>query len=225
MKLFTEQIEDVKFIVEEKGGKKNLYIEGIYMQAEKVNGNGRKYRVETLQREVERYSNKYIKENRALGELGHPNGPSINLDRVSHKIVELKQNGNDFYGKALVLDTPMGNIARNLIESGVQLGVSTRGMGSLKEVNGIMEVQDDFYLATAADIVAEPSAPDAFVQGIMEGVEWVYNPAAGIWSPIQADRFAMQAESMKRTIQATPSARLEEVKVALMDRFFKSLTK
>lgn len=216
MKLFTEQIEDVKFIVEEKGGKKNLFIEGIYMQAEKVNGNGRKYRVETLQREVERYTNKYIKENRALGELGHPNGPSINLDRVSHKIVELKQNGNDFYGKALVLDTPMGNIARNLIESGVQLGVSTRGMGSLKEVDGIMEVQDDFYLATAADIVAEPSAPDAFVQGIMEGVEWVWDN--GLLK-------AQKLEEIKKTIQNTPSRRLDEVKAALVNDFFISLAK
>ena len=216
MKLFTEQIEDVKFIVEEKGGKKNLFIEGIFMQAEKVNGNGRKYRVETLQREVERYTNKFIKENRALGELGHPNGPSINLDRVSHKIVELKQNGTDFYGKALVLDTPMGNIARNLIESGVQLGVSTRGMGSLKEVNGIMEVQDDFYLATAADIVAEPSAPDAFVQGIMEGVEWVWDNGL-----LKAQRI----EEIKKTIQNTPSSRLEEVKSALVNQFFTSLAK
>lgn len=214
MKLFTEQIEDVKFIVEEKGGKKNLFIEGIYMQAEKVNGNGRKYRVETLEREVKRYSDKYIKENRALGELGHPNGPSINLDRVSHKIVELKQNGNDFYGKALVLDTPMGNIARNLIESGVQLGVSTRGMGSLKEVDGIMEVQDDFYLATAADIVAEPSAPDAFVQGIMEGVEWIWDN--GLLK-------AQQVEEMKKQIQNTPAIRLDEVKQELVSRFFKSL--
>ena len=216
MKLFTEQIEDVKFIVEEKGGKKNLFIEGIFMQAEKVNGNGRKYRVETLQREVERYTNKFIKENRALGELGHPNGPSINLDRVSHKIVELKQNGTDFYGKALVLDTPMGNIARNLIESGVQLGVSTRGMGSLKEVDGIMEVQDDFYLATAADIVAEPSAPDAFVQGIMEGVEWVWDNGL-----LKAQRI----EEIKKTIQNTPSSRLEEVKSALVNQFFTSLAK
>lgn len=216
MKLFTEQIEDVKFIVEEKGGKKNLFIEGIYMQAEKVNGNGRKYRVETLQREVERYANKYIKENRALGELGHPNGPSINLDRVSHKIVELKQNGNDFYGKAMVLDTPMGNIARNLIESGVQLGVSTRGMGSLKEVNGIMEVQDDFYLATAADIVAEPSAPDAFVQGIMEGVEWIWDNGL-----IKAQHI----ESMKKEIENTPAIRLDEVKQHLVERFFNTLAK
>lgn len=216
MKLFTEQIEDVKFIVEEKGGKKNLFIEGIYMQAEKVNGNGRKYRVETLEREVERYANKYIKENRALGELGHPNGPSINLDRVSHKIVELKQNGNDFYGKAMVLDTPMGNIARNLIESGVQLGVSTRGMGSLKEVNGIMEVQDDFYLATAADIVAEPSAPDAFVQGIMEGVEWIWDN--GLIK-------AQHVEAMKKEIENTPAIRLDEVKQHLVEQFFNTLAK
>ena len=215
MKLFTEQIEDVKFIVEEKGGKKNLFIEGIYMQAEKVNGNGRKYRVETLAREVERYSNKYIKENRALGELGHPNGPSINLDRVSHKIVELKQNGNDFYGKALVLDTPMGNIARNLIESGVQLGVSTRGMGSLKEVNGIMEVQDDFYLATAADVVADPSAPDAFVQGIMEGVEWVWDN--GIIK-------AQQVQAYKNEIIKASKKDLEETTLKVFEHFVKSLS-
>jgi hypothetical protein len=216
MKLFTEQIEDVKFIVEEKNGKKNLFIEGIFMQAEKVNGNGRKYRVETLEREVKRYTDKFIKENRALGELGHPNGPSINLDRVSHKIVELKQSGTDFYGKALVLDTPMGNIARNLIESGVQLGVSTRGMGSLKSVDGIMEVQDDFYLATAADIVAEPSAPDAFVQGIMEGVEWVWDNGL-----LKAQRL----EEMKREIQKTPAIRLDEVKSQLVSSFFNSLAK
>jgi hypothetical protein len=216
MKLFTEQIEDVKFIVEEKNGKKNLFIEGIFMQAEKVNGNGRKYRVETLEREVKRYTDKFIKENRALGELGHPNGPSINLDRVSHKIVELKQNGTDFYGKALVLDTPMGNIARNLIESGVCLGVSTRGMGSLKSVDGIMEVQDDFYLATAADIVAEPSAPDAFVQGIMEGVEWVWDNGL-----LKAQRL----EEMKREIQKTPAIRLDEVKSQLVSSFFNSLAK
>lgn len=216
MKLFTEQIEDVKFIVEEKNGKKNLFIEGIFMQAEKVNGNGRKYKVETLEREVKRYTDKFIKENRALGELGHPNGPSINLDRVSHKIVELKQSGSDFYGKALVLDTPMGNIARNLIESGVQLGVSTRGMGSLKEVNGIMEVQDDFYLATAADIVAEPSAPDAFVQGIMEGVEWVWDNGL-----LKAQRI----EEMKRQIEKAPARRLDEVKAQLVNQFFNSLAK
>lgn len=216
MKLFTEQIEDVKFIVEEKGGKKNLFIEGIFMQADKVNGNGRKYRVETLEREVKRYTDKFIKENRALGELGHPNGPSINLDRVSHKIVELKQNGSDFYGKALVLDTPMGNIARKLIESGVCLGVSTRGMGSLKEVGGIMEVQDDFYLATAADIVAEPSAPDAFVQGIMEGVEWVWDNGL-----LKAQRI----EEMKKQIEKAPANRLNEVKAQLVNQFFNSLAK
>lgn len=214
MKLFTEEVSDIKFIVEEKSGKKNLYIEGIFLQAERVNGNGRKYRVETLEREIDRYTKKYINENRALGELGHPNGPSINLDRVSHKIVELKQNGNDFYGKALVLDTPMGNIARKLIESGVCLGVSTRGMGSLKEVNGIMEVQDDFYLATAADIVAEPSAPDAFVQGIMEGVEWVWDNGL-----IKAQHI----DEMKKTIEATPAIRLDEVKSELFKRFLTQL--
>jgi hypothetical protein len=176
MKLISEQIEDIRIITEEgKEGKKSLYITGPFIQTEVKNRNGRMYQRESVAREVQRYTENYVNKGRALGELGHPDGPSINLHLVSHNIVELKQSGNDFIGKAKILETPMGNIARNLIESGVQLGVSTRGMGSLKEVNGVQVVQDDFYLATAADIVADPSAPNAFVNGIMEGVEWVWD--------------------------------------------------
>jgi hypothetical protein len=214
MKLFTELVEDVQYIVEEKNGKKDLFIVGPFMQAEQKNRNGRIYKRDILEREVERYNNEYVKSNRALGELGHPNGPSINLDRVSHKIVELRQDGNNFIGKAKILETPMGMIARNLLESGVQLGVSTRGMGSLKDVNGVMEVQDDFYLATAADIVADPSAPDAFVQGIMENVDWVWDN--GILK-------ASQVESYKQTIKKASSKDLEVAKLSVFEHFLKSL--
>jgi hypothetical protein len=176
MKLITELNESIRIITEEGvEGKKNLYIHGPFIQTEVKNRNGRMYRNESVSREVKRYNENYVQKGRALGELGHPDGPSINLDRVSHKIVSLIPEGNDFIGKAQILPTPCGEIARNLIESGVQLGVSTRGMGSLKEVNGVQEVQDDFYLATAGDIVADPSAPNAFVNGIMEGVEWIWD--------------------------------------------------
>lgn len=178
MKLILEDIEDVKYITEKReDGKKNLYIEGIFMQGGVKNRNGRIYPVDVLVSEANRYAKALVEAKRAYGELGHPSGPSINLDRVSHRIVELRQidNTGNIYGKAQILDTPMGNIARGIIESGGSLGVSSRGMGSIKENNGIMEVQKDFYLATAADIVADPSAPDAFVQGIMEGVEWAWD--------------------------------------------------
>lgn len=215
MKLFTELVENVQYLVEEKNGKKDLFITGPFMQAEQQNRNGRIYKLPILEREVERYNNEYVKTNRALGELGHPNGPSINLDRVCIKIVELKQDGNNFLGKAKVLDTPMGNIAKNLLESGVQLGVSTRGMGSLKEVNGIMEVQDDFYLATAADVVADPSAPDAFVQGIMEGVEWVWDN--GLIK-------AQQMETYKRAIQKASMKELQEAKLHVFEHFLKTIS-
>jgi hypothetical protein len=215
MKLFTELVEDVQYIVEERAGKKDLYIVGPFMQAEQQNRNGRIYRKSILEREVERYNKEYVDTNRALGELGHPNGPSINLDRVCIKIVELKQSGNDFMGKAKILGTPMGDIARNLLESGVQLGVSTRGMGSLKEVNGIMEVQDDFFLATAADVVADPSAPDAFVQGIMEGVNWVWDN--GIIK-------AQQVEQVKETIVKASSKDLQEAKIAAFKQYLNFLT-
>ena len=169
MKLMIEQIDNVRFFTEEKEGKKKFYITGPFIQTEQQNRNGRVYRMSYMNNVVEKYNNDYVKTGRALGELGHPSGPTIGLDRVSHKIVSLKREGNDFIGKAEILDTPMGNIARNLLESGVQLGVSTRGMGSIKEKNGIMEVQDDFFLATAADIVADPSAPNAFVQRLFLG--------------------------------------------------------
>lgn len=178
MKLIVETVEDVRYLTEKtEDGKKNFYIEGIFMQGGIVNRNKRTYATETLAKEVGRYTKELVENGRAFGELGHPNGPSINLDRVSHIITELRQDGNNFIGKARITDTPMGNIARGIMESGGKLGVSSRGMGSIKEnKDGIMEVQNDFFLATAADIVADPSAPDAFVSGIMEGVEWVYAP-------------------------------------------------
>ena len=174
MKLITEQIEDVKLITEEKNGKKLLYIEGVFLQSELKNRNGRMYPFSVLDREVKRYNEEYIQSKRALGELGHPDGPTINLDRVSHRITSLRAEGNNFIGKAQILDTPMGNIAKNLLGEGVQLGVSSRGMGSIEKVEDCNVVADDFMLTTAADIVADPSAPDAFVNGIMEGKEWVW---------------------------------------------------
>jgi len=192
MKLILEDIEDVKYITEKReDGKKNLYIEGIFMQGGIKNRNGRIYPVDVLVNEANRYAKSLVEAKRAYGELGHPNGPTINLDRVSHRIVELRQvdTSGNIYGKAQILDTPMGNIARGIIESGGSLGVSSRGMGSIKESNGIKEVQSDFFLATAADIVADPSAPDAFVQGIMEGVDWVWDN--GI---LKAHQIAAQAK-------------------------------
>ena len=219
MKLITELNEQVKFISEEGiEGKKNLYIQGPFIQTEVKNRNGRMYRSESVAREVKRYNEDYVNKGRALGELGHPDGPSINLDRVSHRIVSLTQEGNDFMGKAQILNTPMGEIARNLIESGVQLGVSTRGMGSLKEINGVQVVQDDFYLATAADIVADPSAPNAFVNGIMEGVEWVWDN--GMLK-------TQELEKAKRVINEAASKvdkkELEEAKLRVFNHFLSNL--
>lgn len=175
MKLICEVNEELKVITEasEKGGK-NLYIEGVFMQGGVKNKNGRVYPVETLAREVARYKQNYIDQKRAYGELGHPSGPTINLERVSHMITDLRQEGDNFIGRAKIMDTPYGNIVKNLMGEGARLGVSSRGMGTLKERAGVMEVQDDFYLATAADIVADPSAPQAFVEGIMEGKEWIW---------------------------------------------------
>ena len=175
MRLIAEEITNVEFITEEKGGKKSHFIEGIFLQSEITNKNGRMYPFKTLQREVAKYEQAQIKTGRALGELGHPDGPSINLDRVSHKIESLREDGNNFVGRAKILDTPMGKIASSLLGEGVRLGVSSRGMGSLKKESNCNIVQDDFMLATAADIVADPSAPDAFVDGIMEGKEWVWD--------------------------------------------------
>ena len=174
MKLIREEIEKVEVLTETVNGKKNMFIKGVFLQSEMVNRNGRMYPFPIMEREVKRYSKDYVAKGRALGELGHPDGPTVNLDRVSHKITELKQDGNNFIGKAQILSTPMGKIAESLISEGVKLGVSSRGMGSITQRDGINYVGEDFMLATAADIVADPSAPDAFVDGIMEGKEWVW---------------------------------------------------
>ena len=214
MKLIKEVVEDVNYLVEEKDGKKTLYIEGPFLVAEAVNRNGRKYLRETMQKEVSRYTDEYINKNRAFGELGHPDTPSINLDRVSHLNVSLREDGNVWIGKAKILDTPMGNIARNLIEGGGQLGVSSRGMGSLKSVNGINIVQDDFHLATAADIVADPSAPGAFVQGIMEGKEWML--VDGVWTEVQY-------EAAKKQIKEASRKDIEKVSLQIFENFIKKL--
>ena len=175
MKLIAEQIQDVEYIVEEKGDKKEMKIRGIFMQADQKNRNGRVYPMGVLQKEVTRYNKEFVAEGRAFGELGHPEGPTVNLDRVSHMITKLEANGKNFVGEAKLLSTPMGEIAKALIKDGGKLGVSSRGMGSLVNKNGANYVKDDFYLATAADIVADPSAPQAFVEGIMEGKEWVWD--------------------------------------------------
>ncbi len=215
MKLITETVEDVKYILEEKDGKKSMYIEGVFLQSDLKNRNGRIYPKEIMQREVARYTKENIDTKRAMGELGHPDGPTVNLDRVSHLITSLKEDGNNYIGKAKILDTPMGNIARNLIEEGAQLGVSSRGLGSLKERNGINEVQDDFMLSTAADIVSDPSAPDAFVRGIMENKEWILEN--GIWQEREVD--------MAKTYIGKTSAReLEEAKLVVFESFMKRLS-
>ena len=178
MKLIVEHIEDIELLTEEKDGKEYTYIQGVFLQGDIKNRNGRVYPMPVLQREVTNYNENFVQKSRALGELGHPDGPTINLDRVSHKIVELYQDGSNYVGKAKLLETPMGQIAKNLLREGVQLGVSSRGVGSLESKGGSNYVSDDFMLTTAADIVADPSAPDAFVNGIMEGKEWVWNNGA-----------------------------------------------
>jgi hypothetical protein len=214
MKLITENIEDIKILSEDKNGKKNLYIEGVFLQSETKNRNGRIYPFNILNKEVERYNEEYVKAGRALGELGHPDGPSVNLDRVSHKIVELRAEGTNFYGKARILDTPMGKIAKSLIDEGVKLGVSSRGMGSLEEKNGAKYVRDDFMLATAADIVADPSAPDAFVQGIMEGKEWVWDN--GLLKEYQISKY-------KKYISESNKKNIEERKIKAFYSFMSNL--
>ena len=178
MKLIVEHIEDIELLTEETDGKEYTYIQGVFLQGDVKNRNGRVYPMPVLQREVTNYNENFVQKSRALGELGHPDGPTINLDRVSHKIVELYQDGSNYIGKAKLLETPMGQIAKNLLREGVQLGVSSRGVGSLESKGGSNYVRDDFMLTTAADIVADPSAPDAFVDGIMEGKEWVWNNGA-----------------------------------------------
>lgn len=216
MRLIREELADTKFIVEEKLGKgKQYFIEGIFLQAELKNRNGRMYPQHVMENEVNRYMEHYVKNNRAYGELGHPDTPSINLDRVSHLIVDLRKEGNNYIGKAKILETPMGNIARGLLDGGANLGVSSRALGSLKEnKQGVQVVQDDFMLSTAADIVADPSAPDAFVRGIMEGVEWVY---------VDGKYVERHIEEAKRIIKATPSKRLAEQSLIEFSRFLKKL--
>jgi hypothetical protein len=196
MKLITEQIENVQILTEEKDGKKLLYIEGVFLQSELKNRNGRMYPFEVLNREVERYNEEYVQSKRALGELGHPDGPTINLDRVSHRITSLRSEGNNFIGKAQILDTPMGNIAKSLLGEGVQLGVSSRGMGSIDKREDCNVVRDDSMLTTAADIVADPSAPDAFVNGIMEGKEWVWDN--GLLKEREVAKYQRYIESASR---------------------------
>ena len=214
MKLITESIEDVEVLVEESNGSKNLYIEGVFLQGDIKNRNGRVYPFSVLEKEVGRYNESHVVTGRALGELGHPDGPTVNLDRVSHKIVSLKSEGSNFRGKAQILSTPMGNIARNLLESGVKLGVSSRGMGSIEEKNGANYVRDDFMLATAADIVADPSAPDAFVNGIMEGKEWVWDN--GILKESKVDKY-------KRYISESTRKNIEERSLKVFEDFLFNL--
>ena len=215
MKLIREEIETAKVtITEGKNGKKNHFIEGVFLQGEIKNRNGRMYPISTLQREAKNYNTKYIEKGRALGELGHPDGPTINLDRVSHLITSLKQEGNNYVGKARLLDTPMGNIAKNLIDEGVKLGVSSRGLGTIRERDGVKVVMDDFMLATAADIVADPSAPDAFVNGIMEGKEWIYNNGA-----VQEQT----VEQIKKRIDNAALNQMEEVKLSAFSQYLQGL--
>jgi hypothetical protein len=199
MKLITETIEDVRILTEEQNGKKLLYIEGVFLQSELKNRNGRVYPFDVLNREVERYNEEYVKSKRALGELGHPDGPTINLDRVSHRITSLRAEGHNFIGKAQILDTPMGQIAKSLLGEGVQLGVSSRGMGSIEKREDISVVRDDFMLTTAADIVADPSAPDAFVNGIMEGKEWVWDN--GILKEAKVDKYRRYIDESRRDLE------------------------
>ena len=202
MRLICEHLEDVEFICEDSKTGKNYYIEGIFMQANVKNRNGRIYPKHILQKEAKRYTQNYIKQNRAFGELGHPEGPTVNLERVSHMITELKEDGNDFRGRAKILDTPYGKIVKNLIDEGARLGVSSRGMGSLKPMGrNCSQVQDDFYLATAADIVADPSAPAAFVNGIMEGKEWIWDN--GILGEHQIARIEKQIKLSRKNLEKT----------------------
>ena len=196
MKLITETIEDVQVLTEERNGKKDYKIKGVFMQADIKNRNGRIYPVETLAKEVRRYTKEFIEKKRAFGELGHPDGPTVNLERVSHMITSLKPEGKNFIGEAKVMDTPYGKIVKNLIDEGAVLGVSSRGMGSIQQQGGRNLVGKDFYLATAADIVADPSAPDAFVEGIMEGKEWIWDN--GVLKSVTVEQYKSEIEKAKR---------------------------
>ena len=216
MKLIREEIESIEFLVEQRNGKKSMYIEGIFLQGDLQNRNGRMYPINVLRKEVARYTENHIQKGRALGELGHPDGPTVNLDRVSHKITSLKESGSNFIGKAKILNTPMGKIAASLVEEGVKLGVSSRGIGSLKPTReGVNVVGDDFMLSTAADIVADPSAPDAFVEGIMEGKEWVWDGG------VLRERSAAKAYREINTL--VTQKQLDEKKLDVFNNFLNSL--
>ena len=216
MKLIREEIESVEFLVENRNGKKSMYIEGVFLQGDIKNRNGRMYPMETLRKEVGRYNENHVQSGRALGELGHPDTPTVNLDRVSHKIVSLKESGSNFVGKAKILGTPMGKIASSLVEEGVKLGVSSRGIGSLRPTReGVNVVGDDFMLATAADIVADPSAPDAFVEGIMEGKDWVWDGG------ILREKFAHKTYKTINTL--VDQKALDEKKLSLFNDFLSNI--
>jgi hypothetical protein len=215
MKLFCDLNESIQVLTEEPApGQKNYFIEGIFLQGNITNRNKRRYPMETLQKEVSRYSDNFVKQKRAFGELGHPEGPTINLERVSHMITDLRQEGNNFIGRAKIMDTPYGKIVKNLIDEGAKLGVSSRGMGSLEERNGVNVVKDDFQLATAADIVADPSAPEAFVRGIMEGKEWVWESGRLVEKDM---------EQIKKDIKKANLRNLEEAKINAFNKFLRGL--
>ena len=216
MKLITEQLDDVEVIVENRNGKKSMFIEGIFLQGDIQNRNGRMYPMQTLRKEVQRYNESFVDSGRAVGELGHPEGPTVNLDRVSHKIISLKESGSNFIGKAKLLNTPMGVIAQNLIDEGVKLGVSSRGLGTLAvNEEGVKIVSDDFMLATAADIVSDPSAPDAFVSGIMEGKDWVWDGG------VVREQLARKTYKTVNTL--VDNKQLEENKLGLFQNFLSNL--
>ena len=214
MKLITEVNESIKVLKEQHEGKPRFFIEGIFLQAEKKNRNGRIYPVGILRKEVDKYVGEFVEQKRAFGELGHPDGPTVNLERVSHMITELYEDGNNFIGKAKIMETPYGKIVGNLLSEGAKLGVSSRGMGSVKEKAGANVVQDDFSLATAADIVADPSAPDAFVEGIMEGKEWVWNN--GILEEVHINKY-------KKAVKKAPARKLNETKINAFRDFISRL--
>ena len=214
MKLISEEVQNAEYLVEEKNGKKEYKIRGVFLQSEIKNRNGRVYPTEVLTREVNRYTKEFINKNRAFGELGHPDGPTVNLERVCHMVKSLKQDGKDFIGEAKIMDTPYGKIVKGLIDEGAQLGVSSRGMGSLIQRNGVNYVKDDFYLATAADIVADPSAPDAFVEGIMESKEWIWDNGVLKEKDI---------ESWKNQVRTARQRSLEEAKLKVFESFLKKL--
>jgi len=214
MKLISEEIQNAEYLVEDNGGKKSYKIKGIFLQSDLKNRNGRVYPKQVLEQEVSRYNREFINKKRAFGELGHPDGPTVNLERVSHMITSLTPDGKNFVGEAKIMDTPYGKIVKGLIDEGAQLGVSSRGMGSIIQRNGANYVKDDFYLATAADIVADPSAPDAFVEGIMESKEWVWDNGKLVEKDIEA---------WKRQIRETKQRKLDEVKLKVFESFLGKL--